>query len=75
MSSSADTYPSSAASSPTGTSAPCSPGGSFDRRAFEYNGKGYSYHDLAALANRHDREPGPSIALPSEYIEAIAVVR
>ena len=31
--------------------------------------------DLAALADRHDREPGPSIALPSEYIEAIATVR
>jgi SAM-dependent methyltransferase len=31
--------------------------------------------DLAALANRHDRAAGPSIALPSEYIEAIATVR
>jgi SAM-dependent methyltransferase len=31
--------------------------------------------DLAALATRHDRPPGPSIALPSEYIEAIATVR
>jgi SAM-dependent methyltransferase len=31
--------------------------------------------DLAALADRHDRESGPSIALPSEYIEAIATVR
>jgi SAM-dependent methyltransferase len=31
--------------------------------------------DLAALANRHDREPGPSLALASEYFEAIATVR
>jgi SAM-dependent methyltransferase len=30
---------------------------------------------LAALADRHDREPGSSIALPAEYVEAIAVVR
>jgi SAM-dependent methyltransferase len=29
--------------------------------------------DLAALANRYDRESGPSVALPAEYIEAIAV--
>jgi hypothetical protein len=31
--------------------------------------------DLAELANRHNREWGPSVAVPSEYIEAIAVVR
>jgi ubiquinone/menaquinone biosynthesis C-methylase UbiE len=31
--------------------------------------------DLAALADRHDREAGPSIAVPAEYVEAIAVVR
>ncbi|MBV9002924.1 MAG: class I SAM-dependent methyltransferase [Solirubrobacterales bacterium] len=31
--------------------------------------------DLAALADRHDREAGPSIAMPAEYVEAIAVVR
>jgi SAM-dependent methyltransferase len=31
--------------------------------------------DLAALADRHDRTPGPFVALPSEYIEAIAIVR
>jgi SAM-dependent methyltransferase len=33
------------------------------------------YDELAALAIRHNREPGPSLAVPSEYIEAIAVVR
>jgi SAM-dependent methyltransferase len=31
--------------------------------------------DLAALADRHDRGPGPSLAVPSEYLEAIAIVR
>jgi SAM-dependent methyltransferase len=31
--------------------------------------------DLAVLADRHDREPGPSLVVPSEYVEAIAVVR
>jgi hypothetical protein len=31
--------------------------------------------DLATLADRHDREAGPSIAVPAEYVEAIAVVR
>jgi SAM-dependent methyltransferase len=31
--------------------------------------------ELAALADEHDRERGRSIALPSEYIEAIATVR
>jgi hypothetical protein len=29
--------------------------------------------DLAALADRHDREAGPSIAVPAEYVEAVAV--
>jgi SAM-dependent methyltransferase len=33
------------------------------------------YDDLAALAADHDREPGPSLALPAEYVEAIATVR
>jgi hypothetical protein len=31
--------------------------------------------DLAALADRHDRTSGRSVALSSEYIEAIATVR
>ena len=31
--------------------------------------------DLAALADRHDRGPGPSLAVPSEYLEAIAIAR
>ena len=31
--------------------------------------------DLGTLADRHDREAGPSIAVPAEYVEAIAVVR
>jgi len=31
--------------------------------------------ELAGLAHRHDRSSGPSIAVPAEYIEAIATVR
>ncbi len=48
------------------------------RKAFEAldeGGREQLYADLAGLAARHDREPGPSIALPSEYVEAIAVRR
>jgi SAM-dependent methyltransferase len=31
--------------------------------------------DLVALARRHDRTPGPSVAIPSDYLEAVAVRR
>ena len=43
--------------------------------ALDENGRDRLSADLAELADRHDRESGPSIALPSEYVEAIAVVR
>jgi SAM-dependent methyltransferase len=43
--------------------------------ALDESGRDRLSVDLATLADRHDREPGPSIALPSEYIEAIATVR
>jgi SAM-dependent methyltransferase len=34
----------------------------------------YELHcELVALAARHDREPGRSLAIPSEYLEAVAV--
>jgi hypothetical protein len=48
------------------------------RKAFDapdQSGRGRLYHDLAALAVSHNREPGPSLAIPSEYVEAIADVR
>jgi SAM-dependent methyltransferase len=31
--------------------------------------------DLAALVAAHDREPGPTVAIPAEYLEVVAVVR
>jgi hypothetical protein len=31
------------------------------------------HDDLVALAAKHDRAEGPSVALPSEYLEAVAV--
>jgi SAM-dependent methyltransferase len=45
------------------------------RRAFDALdelGRRRLYDDLAALAARHDRTPGPSLAMPAEYVEAIA---
>jgi hypothetical protein len=48
------------------------------RKAFDVldeSGRDRLSVDLAELANRHNREWGPSVALPSEYVEAIAVVR
>jgi ubiquinone/menaquinone biosynthesis C-methylase UbiE len=41
--------------------------------ALDQTGREQLHEDLAALARQHHREPGPSIALPSEYLEAIAV--
>lgn len=43
--------------------------------ALDESGHGRLYHDLVALAVSHNREPGPSIAIPSEYVEVIADVR
>lgn len=43
--------------------------------ALDESGRERMYEDLAALAASHDQEPGPSIAVPSEYVEAIAIVR
>jgi len=31
--------------------------------------------DLVALARRHDRAPGPPVAMPSEYLEVLAIRR
>ena len=56
------------------------PEASFDtvpvRKAFDAlgeRGRDRLSADLARLADRHDREPGPTMALPSEYLEAVAV--
>jgi ubiquinone/menaquinone biosynthesis C-methylase UbiE len=35
-------------------------------------GKARLFDDLTALAREHDQEPGPSVALPSEYLEVVA---
>ena len=43
--------------------------------ALDQSGREALCGDLAALVARHDRDPGPSIAVPAEYLEAIAVVR
>ena len=48
------------------------------RTAFEKldeRGRAALYRDLTALAARHDRASGSSIALPSEYLEVIATRR
>jgi hypothetical protein len=41
--------------------------------ALDESGHERLYEDLAALAAHHDREPGPLLAIPSEYVEAVAV--
>ncbi len=46
------------------------------RHAFDTldeRGRQAMHEDLVALVARHDREPGPSVAVPSEYLEAVAV--
>jgi len=46
------------------------------RKAFDVldqTGREQLHEDLASLAVRHDRESGPTIALPSEYLEAVGV--
>lgn len=48
------------------------------RKAFEAlddSGQEQLQADLTALAATHDRAPGPSVAMASEYLEAIAVRR
>jgi ubiquinone/menaquinone biosynthesis C-methylase UbiE len=41
--------------------------------ALDENDRRQLYEDLIQLAIRHDREPGPSVAIPSAYVEAVAV--
>lgn len=46
------------------------------RKAFDWLdefGRERLYQDLAVLAAQHGRGPGPSLAVPSEYLEAVAV--
>ena len=41
-------------------------------KALDDAGREHLHADLAALVAAHDREPGPTVAIPSEYVEAIA---
>jgi SAM-dependent methyltransferase len=43
--------------------------------ALDDAGREHLHADLVALVAADDRGPGPSVAIPSEYLEAIAVVR
>ena len=48
------------------------------RKAFEAldeAGQARLHADLTALATEHDRGPGPSVAIPSQYLEVIATRR
>ena len=40
--------------------------------ALDEPGRERLYDDLTALAREHDREEGPSVAMPAEYLEAVA---
>jgi SAM-dependent methyltransferase len=40
--------------------------------ALDKPGRERFYDDLTALAREHDREEGPSVALPAEYLEVVA---
>jgi SAM-dependent methyltransferase len=40
--------------------------------ALDEPGRERFYDDLTALAREHDREEGPSVALPAEYLEVVA---
>jgi hypothetical protein len=44
-------------------------------QALDDPGRQRLHDDLVALAQRHDRAPGPSVAMPSEYLETVAVRR
>jgi ubiquinone/menaquinone biosynthesis C-methylase UbiE len=43
--------------------------------ALDEAGKARLFDDLTALAREHDQEPGPSVAMPSEYLEVVATRR
>jgi SAM-dependent methyltransferase len=40
--------------------------------ALDEQGKQRLYDDLIALATEYDQEPGPSVAMPAEYLEVVA---
>jgi SAM-dependent methyltransferase len=40
--------------------------------ALDEAGRERFYDDLTALAREHDREAGPSVAMPAEYLEVVA---
>jgi SAM-dependent methyltransferase len=40
--------------------------------ALDERGRERLYDDLTALAREHDREEGPSVAMPAEYLEVVA---
>jgi len=42
-------------------------------QALDEPGRERLYEDLAALAREHDRAPGPSLAMPSDYLEVVAI--
>jgi hypothetical protein len=42
-------------------------------QAQDQAGRRRFHDDLVALAREHDRGPGPSVAMPSEYLQAVAV--
>jgi hypothetical protein len=42
-------------------------------QALDEPGRERLYEDLAALAREHDRAPGPSPAMPSDYLEVVAI--
>jgi SAM-dependent methyltransferase len=43
--------------------------------ALDEQGKQRLFDDLTALANEFDQEPGPSVAMPAEYVEVVATRR
>jgi hypothetical protein len=43
--------------------------------ALDEAGRERLFADLTALATEHDQEPGPSVAMPSEYLEVVATRR
>lgn len=43
--------------------------------ALDEAGKARLFDDLTALAREHDQEPGPTVAMPSEYLEVVATRR
>jgi hypothetical protein len=44
-------------------------------QALDEPGQQRLHDDLAALATQHDRAPGPSVAMASEYLEAVAICK